>query len=255
MSSENIKKAYYAVIPADVRYHPLFKGGDPRLLYGEISALCNDRGYCWATNDYFCELYKVEARTIQRWLLQLVKAEFIYIDNNKGRRKIFISKKLAVSLEGINDEDVPDEEVAEAPEKPTAKKTKIRSKLAPKKKPAVKFTDDDLRLAELLLSKIIYNFPTFENKKVNISDWAEDIRKLREIDKASPDQISFMIHWVHGGEIRTEGKPPRILPPHDFWSQNILSAGKLRKQWFENLVPKLQEWAKKTVKKSTVTQL
>jgi len=241
MSSENIKKAYYSVIPADVRYHPSFKGGDPRLLYGEISALCNDRGYCWATNDYFADLYQVEARTIQRWLLQLVKAEFIYIDNTKGRRKIFISKKLAVNLDGINDEDVPEEE-APKEEKP--------------KKVAIKYSEDDLFVAELLLQKVIYNFPHFENKKIVISEWADDMRKLREIDKATREQIVFMITWIQGGEIQgKDGKPSRQFEPHEFWSKNILSAKKLRKQWFENLVPQLQDTVKKHVKKSTVTQL
>lgn len=247
---EEIKKSYYSVIPADVRYHPIFKGGDPRLLYGEISALCNEKGYCWATNDYFSDLYNVDTRTIQRWLTQLVKAEFIYIDNSTKRRKIFLAKKLAINLDEIEEKDVPDEEIEEAPKK-KVKKQKIKEK----KKVAVKFSDDDLKMAELLLSKIIYNYPAFENKKVNISEWAEDMRKLREIDKASLQQIHFMITWLQGGEIRVEGKPPRIFEPHEFWSKNILSARKLRKQWFENLVPQLQDTLIKKIKKSTVTQL
>lgn len=251
MSSEIIKKAYYSVIPADVRYHPSFKGGDPRLLYGEVSALCNERGYCWATNDYFAELYQVESRTIQRWLIQLVKADFIYIDNSKGRRKIFIAKKHAVDIEEYTDEDVPEQESGVV-EKPVKAKKVVKVT----KKNGTKFSDEDLFMAELLLQKVIYNFPHFSNKKIVINEWADDMRKLREIDKATKEQIVFMITWIQGGEIPgKDGKPGRTFEPHEFWSKNILSAKKLRKQWFENLVPQLQDTVKKHVKKSTVTQL
>jgi hypothetical protein len=154
----------------------------------------------------------------------------------------------------FNPAEVSPEEAPSEPIAPTSvqKKKKVNT---PKKEVKPKYNDDDLFLAELLLSKVIYNFPHFENKKIKISEWADDIRKLREIEKATKDQIQFMITWVHGGEILQDGKPPRVFAPHDFWAKNIMSAGKLRKQWIENLVPQLQEWAKKTHKKSTVTQL
>ena len=47
------------------------------LLYGEITALCNKTGQCFATNNYFAELYKVEVETISRWISHLVKNGFI----------------------------------------------------------------------------------------------------------------------------------------------------------------------------------
>ena len=69
-------RSYYAVIPANVRYD---KRVPPmaRLLYGEITALCNDRGYCWASNAYFAELYDTAERTVRRWIEALVEAEHI----------------------------------------------------------------------------------------------------------------------------------------------------------------------------------
>ncbi len=68
--------AYYAVIPASVRYDANLSP-NAKLLYGEITALCNEKGYCWATNEYFAKLYKVSAKSITRWICDLCNYEHI----------------------------------------------------------------------------------------------------------------------------------------------------------------------------------
>lgn len=71
-----MKKSYYAIIPANVRYDPSLTDG-AKLLYGEITALCNEKGYCWASDTYFMDLYKVSRSTIQRWFHQLESKGYI----------------------------------------------------------------------------------------------------------------------------------------------------------------------------------
>ena len=76
MSEEN-SPAFYAVIPANVRYDNSLKP-NAKLLYGEITALCNDTGYCWAGNEYFAKLYNVGTKTITVWISELVNKGYIH---------------------------------------------------------------------------------------------------------------------------------------------------------------------------------
>lgn len=72
------KKSYYAIIPANVRYDKKLTP-NAKLLYGEITALCNEKGYCWATNEYFSELYEVSKASISSWISQLSKGKYITV--------------------------------------------------------------------------------------------------------------------------------------------------------------------------------
>ncbi|HEL7507712.1 TPA: helix-turn-helix domain-containing protein [Enterococcus faecalis] len=74
----NEHRGFYAIIPAIVRYDNQLNG-NAKLLYGELTALANERGYCWATNQYFARLYNVSKRTIISWMKQLEKRKYIKI--------------------------------------------------------------------------------------------------------------------------------------------------------------------------------
>ena len=71
-----MNKNYYAVIPANVRYDKDLTA-NAKLLFGEMTALSNEKGYCWATNSYFANLYNVKNETISRWISQLIKKGYI----------------------------------------------------------------------------------------------------------------------------------------------------------------------------------
>ena len=108
------KPNYYAIIPANVRYSNLKPNA--KLLYGEITALSNKLGYCFASNTYFADLYNVSKNTVSRWLSDLKKLGFINImierdKNNQITKRIIgivknvdtpIDEKVKVNNTSIN---------------------------------------------------------------------------------------------------------------------------------------------------------
>lgn len=81
------KPNYYAVIPANVRYDKELKD-KAKLLYGEIVALSDKHGYCYASNKYFANLYEVSTTTISTLIKNLVEkgyieSEIIYKEGTK----------------------------------------------------------------------------------------------------------------------------------------------------------------------------
>ena len=80
---------YYSIIPANVRYDENLKANE-KLLYGEITALANKNGYCWAENKYFAELYKVHKKTVSEWIGNLEKQGYISIklEYIKGTKQV-----------------------------------------------------------------------------------------------------------------------------------------------------------------------
>ena len=89
-----MQKNFYAIIPAFIRYDkrlPMLS----RFLYGELTALCNEKGYCWASNRYFAELYEVSIETISRYIAKLKEFGYIRITYDSSKkdndRRIYIA--------------------------------------------------------------------------------------------------------------------------------------------------------------------
>jgi DNA-binding MarR family transcriptional regulator len=89
---------YYCVIPAHVRYNNNLTNL-AKLLYGEISALSNALGYCYATNSYFARLYGVTTRTITSAIAQLEQAGAIHV------RTVNNTRRMCIAAVSSSDED------------------------------------------------------------------------------------------------------------------------------------------------------
>ena len=98
------KPNYYAIIPAEVRYDKQLKPNE-KLLYGEITSLATKTGECWASNNYFADLYEVEPETISRWIKDLKDRGYITtrIDYKEGTKEI---EKRAIIIEGGIDKKI-----------------------------------------------------------------------------------------------------------------------------------------------------
>lgn len=79
---------YFSVLPSNVRYDDSLCPNE-KLLFSEISSLCNKNGYCFANNEYFAKLYKVHKNTVSKWISHLkekkyIKLLFTYKENSKA---------------------------------------------------------------------------------------------------------------------------------------------------------------------------
>lgn len=97
MSDFQERPAFYAILPATVRYDKALKPIE-RLLYAEITSLCNAHGYCYATSSYFAELYEMRRESISRCISHLERCGYIRVevtnDEKTGStRKIFLTGK------------------------------------------------------------------------------------------------------------------------------------------------------------------
>jgi len=70
------KPNYYAILSAEVRYDNRLRP-NVKLLYAEITALCNMNKQCFASNRYFSELYGKSKGAISGWISELVRYGYI----------------------------------------------------------------------------------------------------------------------------------------------------------------------------------
>lgn len=95
---------FYAVIPANVRYSDLKPNA--KLLYGEITALTKQEGYCFASNRYFANLYNVNKNTISSWISDLKNKGFVTVQIIKEGNEV-IERRIGI----IEKKDTPDHQI------------------------------------------------------------------------------------------------------------------------------------------------
>lgn len=79
-----------------------------RLLLIHIISLCKKKGYCWATNKYFANIYDVTPVTISKSISNLatfnyIKTEYDNKNTNNSKRIIKLSEVLNTKIKSIKD--------------------------------------------------------------------------------------------------------------------------------------------------------
>ena len=83
------------------------------------------------------------------------------------------------------------------------------------RKTSHKFTEADMAFAVFMAQRIDSVNGT-EEKRRNLNNWADELRKMREIDGRDPEQIAAVFNWCN---------------QDDFWQTNIQSPATLRKKF------------------------
>jgi DNA-binding transcriptional regulator YhcF (GntR family) len=166
------KPNYYAIIPADVRYSNLKPNA--KLLYGEITALSNKLGYCFASNSYFAELYGVSKNTVSRWITELKKSGFITIQIERNS-----NKEITKRIIGIDKKvDTPIDE------KVKGNNTSINT------------TSNNISIREKFIDEVMtYDYPK-DMLEDFINYWTEGKKKMR-YQKQSTFEIKLrLLRWA-----------------------------------------------------------
>lgn len=97
-------RSLYSVIPARVRDDHSLRP-NAKLLYGELSALAQAEGYCWAQNAYLAEQLGISPKTVEGLLKQLKDRGHITLEVERDentrevlRRKIYICGPPGISV-------------------------------------------------------------------------------------------------------------------------------------------------------------
>lgn len=121
MGSTKERPGYWAVIPAAVRYDKDLPP-NAKLLYGEVTALLDKRGYCYAQNSYFAELFGLSDRSVSRLLAALVERGYLRIDviRDQSTQEVLERRIYAVYTARVEEQPPPDNFVGTPPDKNNA---------------------------------------------------------------------------------------------------------------------------------------
>lgn len=209
------KKNYYAIIPAPVRYCKKLKANE-KLMFGELTALANEKGFCFASNDYFANLYDVSKTSVSKWISNLEKNKFIRLKMiyQKGTKQIKERRIYIAPL--LKKTSIPIEENFNTPVEEKLKVNIYNNINNIKKEYTTKSEkrqfDDKTKTAFphfAALFDLKYR-PKTETQKIK---WLDCLDKLQRLD---------------GYDLREVYNVSKNLRNDEFWQNNFLSILKLR---------------------------
>lgn len=201
-------KNYYAIIPADVRYNDRLTP-NAKLLYGEITALCNEKGFCWATNKYFSDLYKVSEVSISKWVSQLKDEAFIRTEtDHDGKRKIYLIGVKEIFKGGVKEKFKPNNNIYNIYNNTNNNSAKSKNEK--------KFVDFPKEVQGLFLNlDKLFDADLLPKTKEQKRKWVKTIDDLWRLDNYHPRKVYTIVERVKKDQ---------------FWNQQLLSIHKLRQR-------------------------
>ncbi len=96
------------LIPMSVLQNDKLTSLEKLILIHMISFNKNNDMYCWGTNQYFCDIYKVSRQTISKSINNLAKlgylrSEYDKFNRKNQKRRIFLSDEFYGEIKGIKD--------------------------------------------------------------------------------------------------------------------------------------------------------
>lgn len=248
-----MNKSYYAIIPANVRYDSRLTA-NAKLLYGEITALCNEKGYCWARNSYFSELYGVSKTSISKWISQLIEYGYIFseIKYREGTKEIE-NRYLKLVKDPINESSIPIEEKLKGSlrnvknpieeklkdnntSNTTSNNTNNRKESKKEKKLTFDSLIDSYTENEELRMELKEHLKTRKAKKAAMTNRSIELslKKLDKIGKSDEEKIqivqnSIMNGWIAFFPLKENNQFRQVQPqpqqkdntPKNWWEETI----------------------------------
>ncbi|WP_299940900.1 helix-turn-helix domain-containing protein [uncultured Microbulbifer sp.] len=219
------------------------KVGNPlrKLVLLKLADNASDQGECWPSYQHIANQCEISRRSVIAHIKALESSGFLSKINRKSTNSIKpnASNLYVLTLEKGSESPAPGGGESPAPggespapggESPApgggespAPRTSHSSEPVNEpntslpnaaKENRVNATDEDYALANFILKGVRRLQPKF--KPPNLDRWADDCRKLRELDNRSLREIARVFTWANND---------------DFWQSNILSPAKLRKQF------------------------
>lgn len=207
---------YYAILTADVRYHPDLSPQE-KLLFAEITALSNKDGFCTAGNPYFSKLYNLSESTISRQVKHLEDLGFITVTYDKIGAKIarrYISATSSTIDKNVNGKAVTvDENVNRTIDKNRKENNTSNINITRLNN----ITDPSVQLLNMFIAGLKRRNPKIDRNEKQKAHYLEVFDSM--LETYSYTELASMITFTFND---------------NFWSGIVLSADKL-KQHHEKL--------------------
>lgn len=132
--STKTKNNYWGILPASVRYDTRLSPS-AKLIYSELTALTNKHGFCWASNQYFADLFVVHKKSVSRWISELVQAGHVRCEiltvSDGYQRRIYLTQRISNKATAQYARPLISDDAVSAPGSPHLNGEGIRNNVEP----------------------------------------------------------------------------------------------------------------------------